>query len=246
MIKVIDKVLDIIELLASDPDKVWPLSSIADPLAMNHGTCANILKTLVARHYVQRMPAKKGYQLGVKAYQLSGKREYKSELVKIAKTPMMRLTGLLNENTLLAVLEGNQRVALVRSNCRQAVQVITPPEKNAYDSSTGRLLIAMQEKEEVEQFIHRYGLPLSRSSNRAIAKSVFLKELEQIRKQGYSSWLPDDQILGIALPLYKDKKVIASISVYAPAYRCDTKKRKKILEELTKTATQINESLAIL
>ena len=48
MIKVIDKALNIIELLASEQNRKFQLGEIADTLEMDHGTCANIIKTLAA------------------------------------------------------------------------------------------------------------------------------------------------------------------------------------------------------
>ena len=243
MIKVVDKVFDILELLATDPEQPRTLSAIADPLQMNHGTCANLLKTMAARHYVQRLPFKKGYRLGIKAYQLSGKKKYKSELIKIARQAMTDLTNLVNENSLLAVLEGNQRVALVRISCQHAVQVITPAEKDAYDSSTGRLLIAMQDDEELDQFIQRYGLPPGKNG-RPVSRTAFMQEAERLRREKCCIWLPDDQIMGIAVPVYKDNAVVASLSVYAPAYRCSERKKKTILKELVQAARHISDNLA--
>ena len=52
MIKVIDKALNILELLANEQNKKFQLGEIADTLKMDHGTCANIIKTLAARGYV--------------------------------------------------------------------------------------------------------------------------------------------------------------------------------------------------
>jgi len=62
MIQVIGKALDILELLAKDPDKVLTLSEVANTFNLNHGTCANIIKTLVDRNYVEKLPAKKRIQ----------------------------------------------------------------------------------------------------------------------------------------------------------------------------------------
>ena len=49
MIQVINRALNILEIIAHDHNKEWGLSEIANELELNHGTCANILKTLVQR-----------------------------------------------------------------------------------------------------------------------------------------------------------------------------------------------------
>ena len=47
MIQVINRALNILEILAQEPDKEFGLSEISTTVELNAGTCANILKTLV-------------------------------------------------------------------------------------------------------------------------------------------------------------------------------------------------------
>ena len=47
MIQVINRALNILEILAQEPDKEFGLSEIATAVELNAGTCANILKTLL-------------------------------------------------------------------------------------------------------------------------------------------------------------------------------------------------------
>ena len=244
MIQVIDKALDIIELISQDPEKVWPLGTIADPLNMNHGTCANIIKTLVNRNYLERMPAKKGYKLGMMAYKLTANKNYKNELMTIARAEMTRLTKIFNENTLLAVLQGNKRVAIIRISCEHQIQVITPAEKDAYDSSTGRLLIAMKTDDELEEFIQENGLPKDITGKKKLSKKAFLDEVKLIRKEGCFALLPDDQVLGVAYPIYQQDSVIASLSIYAPSFRCSETKKRKMQEELEKAAQLVSSRIS--
>ena len=64
MIQVINRALNILEILAQEPDKEFGLSEIATAVELNAGTCANILKTLVYRNYVEQSGTKKRYKLG--------------------------------------------------------------------------------------------------------------------------------------------------------------------------------------
>ena len=54
MIQVIHRALDIVEFIARDPDKEFGLGEIAESLELNKGTCANIIKTLVNRGYLDQ------------------------------------------------------------------------------------------------------------------------------------------------------------------------------------------------
>ena len=58
MIQVINRALNILEILAQEPDKEFGLSEIATTVELSAGTCANILKTLVYRNYVEQSGTK--------------------------------------------------------------------------------------------------------------------------------------------------------------------------------------------
>jgi DNA-binding IclR family transcriptional regulator len=64
MIQVIHRAFDVLELLASQPERVFSLGEIAEAAELNRGTCSNILKTLAARSYVTRLSGRGGYRLG--------------------------------------------------------------------------------------------------------------------------------------------------------------------------------------
>jgi DNA-binding IclR family transcriptional regulator len=73
MIQVLHRAFDILELCASDKEKAHTLSEIAEKLQLNPTTCANIIKTMVTRNYLEQVGYKKGYRLGAKAFHLTGK-----------------------------------------------------------------------------------------------------------------------------------------------------------------------------
>src|SRR5690348_4773415 len=122
MIQVINRALDILEFLASEPDQHRGLGEISAELNLNNGTCANIIKTLVERKYVEKLDKKKGYCLGAKAYGLTGNEGYKKDLTKAAKEELTQLTKKINENSLLAVLDKDMRSVLVRVMSTHPIQ----------------------------------------------------------------------------------------------------------------------------
>ena len=64
MIQVVNRALDILEFIAKDKNKIYSLTEIADALELNHATCANIIKTMVNRNFIDQIGHKKGYRLG--------------------------------------------------------------------------------------------------------------------------------------------------------------------------------------
>lgn len=243
MIQVIGRALDILELLAKEPERVKSLSEIANTLNLNHGTCANIIKTLVDRKYVRKLEPKQGYLLGMMAFELAGKKDLKDQLIIAAEEEMKKLTKQFNENTLLAQLKGTQRLAILKVNSHNMLQAITPTEKAAYNSSSGKLLIAMLDKEELENYLRQFGLPQKDQKGKPISKTRFYRELETIRKEQVATHLPDDEIFGLAVPVFKENKVVASLSMYLPAYRFNADLKKQMLKELHSSAFRISQNL---
>ncbi|NBA85580.1 helix-turn-helix domain-containing protein [Emticicia sp. CRIBPO] len=244
MIQVINRALDILEYIAVDPERPKTLSEIADKLELNHGTCANILKTLVGRQYVEQVGTKKGYLLSIKSYALTENENYRKHLIDASKPVMDDLTERLNENFLLAVINGNLRVAIYRTFADQDLQVRTAVEKNIYDSASGRLIVAMFSENELERYTEKYGLPSTDIWPEADTHEKFRSLVEVIKKQGYAIQTSvRKQVVGIAVPVYKDAKVIASLSIYMPEYRFMNADKTDIIKQLVKGASDISKRI---
>lgn len=245
MIQVVNRAFDILELL-SDGDSSRPksLGEIADALKLNHGTCANILKTMVSRHYVDQVGPKKGYCLGLNAYRLTHNPAYQKDLLTASQDGMAQLTQHLNESSLLAVLKGDQRVLIHRELCDQALQVQTADEKHVYDSASGRLLVAMLSDADLAKFITRYGLPTPEFWAEASHEQPFLEQISTIRAEECAYQQSLRHVIGYAVPIRRFGTVVASLSVYLPAYRHDASKATDALHSLRQTAGVINRRLA--
>lgn len=246
MIQVINRAFDILEFLAADPAQPQALGAIADAIGLNHGTCANILKTMVSRHYIDQVGPKKGYRLGLNAYQLTGNPAYFGELLHVARSEMTCLTRSLEESCLLAVLHGHQRVLIHRELCNQALQVQTADEKHVYDSASGRLLVAFLTDAELDKFVVRFGLPSAALWPEASEPTSFRAQIDKIRSAACAHQESVRQIIGYAVPIRQYGNVIASLSVYLPTYRHDAAKAAEVVDSLRQTAQTIDRKLASL
>ena len=245
MIQVIHRAIDIIEYIAQTPDRPKALGDVADAVGLNHGTCANILKTLVSRDFIEQVGAKKGYILGSKAYALTGNDNYRKDLLEAASDEMDRLTATLNENTLLAVLKGNQRIVLLRTFSEHDLQVRTPDQKDAYNTASGRLLLAYGSDSSLEKFISKYGLPPTEIWAEATTEPLFAQSMALIRREELAIQITAGrQVVGLAVPIRKADKVVASLSIYMPEYRYMTTDKTKLVGELRATASRISAKLA--
>jgi IclR family KDG regulon transcriptional repressor len=246
MIQVINRAFDIIELCARNPEKILNLGEIADKLELNHSTCANILKALVFRNYIEQVAHKKGYRLGAMAYHITGNFSYKSDIQKAARIPMEELTEELNETCLIGILRKTdfKRVLLFQALCNQELSIRTNIEKDAYNTSTGRVLLAYLPEKEIETLISRFGLPGSAVWPEASTREKLFSELGKIRKEGLSIQKTSNKIIGLAVPVFREKIVIASLGVYMPEFRYQGDMKTIVKEGLKHAGKQINDNLA--
>lgn len=241
MIQVIGRGLDIIEFLAKEGNRICTLTEIATTLGLNAGTCANIIKTLVVRGYVEKVEGKVGYRVGHMFEKLSAVNTFKNKLIEVSKIELEKLTEKYNENTLLAILNGNIRQAILRVNGTNTVQVVTITEREAYLTATGKLLIAMLPDQQLKEYVDSFGYPKVHFENEEEEiKSVFFKEVETIRKLGYVVNVGDREVFGLAVPIYKQNSVVASLSMYLPSFRCTKFLEKKVLADLRKAGEKIS------
>lgn len=243
MIQVINRALDILELIAQDRSRLYTLSEISGRLNLNNGTCANIVKTLVTRGYVEQEGRKTGYRLGSMSYLLTGNYSHKQELLGAATEPMNRLSDLLNESSILSVLKDDIRLVLFEVKSTHELQVVNKKEKEAYRTSTGRMILACMEEKEQSEFVRKFGLPVADAWPGIEDEEDLKTELNKIRKKQLAIQISKAQIVGMAIPVYKNHKVIASLGIYLPETRYTPAMQAKALEELRRTGELINNKL---
>ena len=244
MIQVVHRALNILEYVAKDGNKPKLMGQIAQDLNLNTATCANIIKTLVQRGYLEKSDLQKGYMVGPKLKELTGQQQPHVKLIAAASIQMDLISEQLNEKCLLAVLKADKRQVIYKNNCSQVVQATTPDEKKAYDSSTGRLLVAMLPDEALEKFVQNYGLPPSAIWPDADSPAKFMAQIQQIRKNRYALIEDSKQVIGIASPVYQQTELVASLSIYLPAFRFSNTVRKKMIQLCLAGADAISAQLS--
>lgn len=240
MIQVIHRAVDILELLSENIDKELGLRDIAEPLKLNHGTCANIIKTLINRGYIEK---RGGYTLGAKSYYLSHNFSNKSNVVAASKLHLKQLQETINESCILAFIKDNIRVTLHKETSKHELQANTRDEKHAYMTATGRILIACMDQNSRSQFIEKYGLP-GEMWPEATDESEFARILDDSAAQRIAEHYADSDIVGVAVPLFQNGKAQASIGTYLPVNRFTPEKRAVIIAALKETAEKINGTLS--
>jgi DNA-binding IclR family transcriptional regulator len=243
MIQVINRALSILEFIASDTNKEFGLSEIADNLRLNHSTCANILKTLVQRNFVEQTGTKKGYKLGYMVYKLCDSNLYNEELVHAAKDLMDKLGEALNEAVILCITKNDKRLVLYETFPNQELQVKTSTESPIYKATTGRMILSYYSPKELDDLIERIGLPHEEDWPEVRTKEELIQQLDTIRKNNMEIYCNKNHIIGLATPIFRKNKVIASLGIYLPDARYGATEKKTLPALLKETTNQINERI---
>lgn len=243
MIQVLHRALSILELLACEPEKVHSLGEIAATFGLNRGTCANILKTLCERNYVERLGRRRGYRLGAMARQLSGARSLDRAIVAAARPVLRALTESLNETSLVGVLRGHTRVTLDSVQCDRDLQARSRQVRNAYETATGRLLVAFLPPDQLDAFVAAAGMPDPEVWPGVDSRQSLNRALAKIRKAELAVTRSSEHIIGLAVPVRRADDVLASVSVYLPEIRFRAPRRQEITTALRAAGHHITRRL---
>lgn len=242
MIQVLHRAFDILEFIANSGRKDVPLKDIADGLNLNHGTCANIIKTMLDRNYLQKA-ANKGYSIGSMPYFITGDFSDTLDLVKAATPPMEKLTESIHESCMLGILRNDVRISIHEVQSNQELRVINKREKPVYQTASGRVILAYLPEIKIKEFINKYGLPDPEVWEDIHDEEDLLIELNKIRKKGMAVQITKTQILGVAVPIEQDDIVQASLGVFLPEFRFNAETRDTIVSSMLETAREISANL---
>lgn len=244
MIKVLHKAIDIIELLAGKGGEPLPLGQIAAALSLHQATCANILKTLVARGLVEQVERRGSYTLGPLAYSMAGLGPYRRDLVSAAGPVVARLAAELGESTLLASLHRGRRYILfvVEANRTLQVKTDTPYFMDVYTTATGRLLLAHSAEEDIEACIAAQGLP-GMLWPAARDRKRLGSALEAIRREGIVINNDQSDLVQVALPITQAGRVVAALGVAMPSVRFSAENKQTVMQAVLAAADDIDQAL---
>ncbi len=244
-IKVIEKALNILELLASEENREFPLGEIADTLNMDHGTCSNIIKTLSSRGYINQKGPRCGYKFGYMLYKLTNSAINNEELTKIARDEIDDLGRRLNETAILSCIKNDKRIVLYNTVPDRELIVRTNVDKSIYSANTGRVIIANYTPAHLEKCLIRLGLPSKEEWPEIFTSDnphgELVNSLAAIRIAGYEIHHDTNGIVGVAAPIFKAGHVVGSLGVYMPKMRYIDEKL--ILSTVLASAAEINKKI---
>jgi len=201
---------------------IWKVTEIAQTLNLNKTTVSRMLKDLQAEGFLQK--EKKGYGLGFTFLYLSGVITSHLEIFRESKGILQGIVNNLDETVHLSILEGLGITYVHKVERKDSDELLSDVgRKNPlHCTSSGKVLLAFQKKELVDQVIN---LGLKKYGPNSITDGVlFRQQLGEVQKQGYAICIDElhEDNVSIAAPIRDyTGNVIAAITIVGKKHRMD-------------------------
>lgn len=244
-VQVIDRVFDILELLALEKNGLG-VSEIARRLDLNKSTVHRILGGIAERGYLEK--TEDGvYSLGIQFVELASQRLSNIELSTEARAYLSELTNIVRQSSHLAVLDGSDAVYIDKMELVHNLRLYSQIGKRIpiYCSALGKSLLLDENDEVILEKLKTCSFE-KLTATTLISSRAVLQEIKISRQRG---WTIDDEehdigIRCIAAPIYDYRgKITAALSIAGPADIISPERDKENGELVKKYAFLISKRL---
>jgi DNA-binding IclR family transcriptional regulator len=235
-IKVVDKIVQVMELLANSTEKM-PLANVSRDLGLNKITALRVLRALESHNLVARDESK-AYMLGPRVlwWESCFRRNFQS--LGIIRPSLDRLRHLTSETVTLSILAGNRTVVIDQSISPHLTSTRFELGSSAplHAGASGRVFLSHMGPEERENVLRQ--TVLNQVTDKTIGNKAHLRKvLAQCKLDGFAiskgERIPNTT--SIAAPVFGlYGKVLGVISVVGPSARLTTGRYHSIIPILLK------------
>ena len=243
-IKVFDKIVEVIELLATSPQGV-SLKKAQEALGFNKATAFRILRTLEL-HGVAQRNAEGPFVLGNRVLWWGSRFQEREALSKVIRPHLEALRDSTSETAVWSVMMGEQTVVVDQAASPHATSTRFDIGFSAplHAGATGRVTLAYLGAGERKRFLSQR---LERFTERTITDKKRLEsELSKCRAQGFSVSEGErlSDTTSIAAPIFgPNHEVLGVISVTGPSARLTRNRCKAIAPVLLRRARLVTQQL---
>lgn len=216
------RVLNLLKLLSKSPEGM-SLAAISTALDSPKSSLLALLRPMVASGYLDL--ADNRYSLGSSTFQLSADVLAIRSFPKIMRSFLQELAVRSNESVYLAAIDRESKVVtyIEGIESQRVVRYATPTGsvRPLFVSSAGRLLLALQDDEFIDQYLAK-GEFIGPVTGKPIGASALHKEIARIRAAGYAVSINEavEGAAGMAAPiLIPGKRTTHAFMLAAPSDR---------------------------
>lgn len=244
-IKVMDKALDILELISEDANGLR-LKDIIEKTGLNKTTAYRILTALTARQYLTKNEEGR-YQIGNKLMEIISCYFSRVELQTESRPYLYQLSNRLHLSAILAVFLDKQSVLIDRMEYIQnyANYQTLGERPPLYCTAHGKLLLASMSSIELEYEMDRIQFEAF-TPHTICDRDTLKRELREIRAKGYAMDDEERELNQrcIATCIYDYRgEAVAAITVSGSCVQIPDERLEKIIRELKDAAAKISARL---
>ncbi len=223
-IQCVDRAIDILDAVGRGGCRT--INDIAGRVRLNPATVYNIVKTLAVRGFINE--ASGDYAIGSKLGLMASRWDVTKELPLLAAPIIEEINRMTGEAVCVTIMAGMRAeiVNLMPGSRQVSVQFLHRAWKYPLNLGTGRLLVALGDKDDWERFIEKHieGGPKNLSEKKWDGKT-WRMQLDKIRSQGHVivRIVPegeDEEIGAVACPLRAPNgALVAAIGCSCPISR---------------------------
>lgn len=243
LIASVKKAFDVLDVLIFEDaqGRGMRLNALSERVGIKPNTLHGILQTIVACGYAEQ-DSRARYHMGKRCRQIGIVNRFRitPETAGKLNHALGRLCDETGESVSFYVLDGGDRIVYANFSSKDIIKVdYTMLEENSmYGYPSGRILVAHATESELDEILQKHGFPGDRW-NGICTRSALDAELKQTRDTGLLSRRSADGVASFAVPVFWEGKLLGSVGVYLPSYRCTEEKERLIRERLLRFSDEL-------
>ncbi|WP_433270332.1 IclR family transcriptional regulator [Actinosynnema sp. CS-041913] len=243
-VKSADRTVELLEALSAS-DRPLTLTELHRELSYPKSSLYMLLRTLVARGWVELDATRGTYGIGVRALLVGTSYLDHDPVVKVAIRVMEQVRREVDETVHLARLDGSDVVYLASRESEHHLRVVSRVGRRlpAHSTSLGKALLAARGPREVDALLPARLERLT--AHTVVERPALHAQLARFRSAGYAREreenTPGLACFAVALP-YRDP-VLDALSCSVPLGRLDAEHERQVVEALLRGARTITELL---
>ncbi|MEM8891097.1 MAG: IclR family transcriptional regulator [Bacteroidota bacterium] len=210
----------------------WGVTELAEAIGSNKSTIYRFLSDMEKRGILYKDPATEKYSLGLKLFELGNRVHLQTAFVDKTHPELIKVAGSITETVHIAVLKNHQVFYVDKVESPQGLKISSHigSFNPAYATSLGKMLLAYQESDlqaqSIKAIMNGQG-PVAYTKNTITNREPLLKELQQIRQNGFAIDREEFEIglICVAVPIFNQRnEVVASLSASGPSSRFEEEK----------------------
>ncbi len=239
-----ERILDIMEWIGDHAD-ACTFSDISSELDIPKSSLSPIIHTLLSRHYLESSDNQR-FSVGFSAFRLGNCFLTQKNYLSLIEDILKDLTEKCKETSHYAILSDGDTCYIKKADSPQSIRMVSSIGNRlpAYGTALGKALLFDHTKEEIKKLYPDGLKPLTEKT--VTDFDTLFRQLEEGKKTGfaYESEESNEYVRCIAVPIRKEGRIAAAISISVPVFRWDEEKEAMIRSLLTKAKADIEQLLA--